>query len=395
MFLNKIKIIGVVLINSIVALGQTPVGHTTITFNDPGRTGGFGSGGGAGRQIQTEIYYPAASAGNDVPVVGTDLPVISFGHGFSMAWDSYTNIWEALVNEGYVIAFPRTEGGFSPSHQEFGTDLAQVITKIQALNTNASSLFFGKLGTTSAIMGHSMGGGSSFLAANVNPNITTMVTMAAANTTPSSVTASQQITLPNLVISGVNDCVAPPVDHQDDMYDSLISTYKTQVNIIGGGHCYFANSNFNCSFGEGTCSPNPSITRAQQQDATMDMIALWLRKFLKSDCSAGSAFQDSLTNSNRITFRQNTPINCSSVGFEELNSSQVILYPNPAGESFVLKGISENATISIFDLMGKLVLQKTNTLPASEFNISDLMKGIYFVEISNVKTKKVLRLIKE
>ena len=31
---------------------QALVGHTTITFNDPTRTGGFGSGGGAGRQIQ-------------------------------------------------------------------------------------------------------------------------------------------------------------------------------------------------------------------------------------------------------------------------------------------------------------------------------------------------------
>ena len=34
---------------------QFSVGHRTITFNDPTRTGGFGSGGGAGRQIQTEI----------------------------------------------------------------------------------------------------------------------------------------------------------------------------------------------------------------------------------------------------------------------------------------------------------------------------------------------------
>ncbi len=236
----------------LVGFGQTPVGHTTITFNDATRTGGFGSGGGAGRQIQTEIYYPAASAGNDVPVVGTNLPVISFGHGFSMSWDAYTPVWESLVNEGYIVALPRTEGGLSPSHDNFGKDLALVVTKVQDLNTNASSLFFGKVGTTSAIMGHSMGGGSSFLAANYNSSVTTMVTFAAANTNPSSVTASQQITIPNLVIAGQNDCVAPPIDHQNDMYDSLLSNYKTEITILGGGHCYFANSNFNCSFGEGT-----------------------------------------------------------------------------------------------------------------------------------------------
>jgi hypothetical protein len=60
---------------------QFSIGHTTITFNDPARTGGTGSGGGAGRQIQTEIYYPAATAGVDVPVSNGNFPVITFGHG--------------------------------------------------------------------------------------------------------------------------------------------------------------------------------------------------------------------------------------------------------------------------------------------------------------------------
>ena len=38
-------------------------GTLTLTFNDPLRSGGFGSGGGPGRQIQIEIYYPAVTAG--------------------------------------------------------------------------------------------------------------------------------------------------------------------------------------------------------------------------------------------------------------------------------------------------------------------------------------------
>ncbi|HEY1038686.1 MAG TPA: T9SS type A sorting domain-containing protein, partial [Bacteroidia bacterium] len=375
-------IIGIVLLKSFTILAQTPVGHTTITFNDPARTGGYGSGGGPGRQIQTEVYYPAASTGNDVAVAGTGLPVIVFGHGFSMAWDAYANVWESLVNEGYVIAFPRTEGNLSPSHLEFGTDLAQVVTKMQALNTNTSSLFFGKLGTTSAIMGHSMGGGSSFLAGTINTSVTTMVTFAAANTNPSSITAAQQITIPNLVISGVNDCVAPPADHQDDMYDSLIANYKTQVNIIGGGHCYFANTNFNCSFGEGTCSPNPGITRTQQQSATMDFTALWLRKFLKNDCDAGNAFQDSLNTSTRITFRQNNPIGCSSVGVYQHNGSeQLIAYPNPAAEFISFKGIAEIFDLEIRDLTGRIVLKKERTNPSENINIQCLEKGIYLVEV--------------
>lgn len=67
---------------------QYQIGHTTITFNDPSRTGGFGSGGGTGRQIQTEIYYPAAVAGEDVACAADSFPVIVFGHGFAMSWDA-------------------------------------------------------------------------------------------------------------------------------------------------------------------------------------------------------------------------------------------------------------------------------------------------------------------
>ena len=380
----------------VVGFGQTPVGHTTITFNDATRTGGFGSGGGAGRQIQTEIYYPAASTANDVPVVGTNLPVISFGHGFSMAWDAYTPVWESLVNEGYIVALPRTEVGLSPSHDNFGKDLALVVTKIQGLNTNASSLFFGKVGTTSAIMGHSMGGGSSFLAANYNLSITTMVTFAAANTNPSSVTASQQITIPNLVIAGQNDCVAPPANHQNDMYDSLISNYKTEITILGGGHCYFANSNFNCSFGEGTCSPNPTISRSQQQDVTMDLTNLWLRKFLKNSCPAADDFQDSLALSPRISYRQNNPITCSSVGIKSntlLNN--IVLYPNPAKTEVYVGNISVTTSYVITDVLGKVVIDKNIISNNETIDVSDLNSGIYFVKISSTIGQRTIKFIKE
>ncbi len=139
-------------------IGQHQIGHTTITFNDPLRTGGFGSGSGAGRQIQTEIYYPASVAGNDVALASGEHPVIVFGHGFVMAWDAYTNIWEHYVPMGYLLAFPRTEGGFSPNHNEFGLDLVVVEQRLQLLNGDNTSILYEGINGNSAIMGHSMGG---------------------------------------------------------------------------------------------------------------------------------------------------------------------------------------------------------------------------------------------
>jgi len=296
------------------------IGHIQITYNDPARQN---------RAIQTEIYYPAAAAGESVPVASGTFPVISYGHGFVMVWSAYQNIWEALVPAGYIVAFPRTEGSVSPVHAEFGADLAFLITKIQSEGAqNTSSLFYNHVGSTSAVMGHSMGGGSSFLAAENNTSITTMITMAAANTNPPSIAAAQNITIPSLVIAGQNDCVAPPAQHQVPMYDSLNSSCKAYVEILGGGHCYFAESNFNCSFGEGTCTPNPTISRAEQQDVAQDFSLMWLNFYLKNDCAAWSAFQDSLASSNRV----NTQMSCaiaspviSAIG-NQLNSTAAATY---------------------------------------------------------------------
>lgn len=292
--------------NSLFA--QYAIGHTTITFNDAGRTGGFGSGGGAGRQIQSEIYYPAVTAGNNTAVVNGSFPVIVFGHGFVMSWDAYQNIWEELVPEGYILVFPRTEGGFSPVHNEFALDLALCVNKMQALNSNSSSLFFNHVSSKSALMGHSMGGGASILAAANNSTIETVIGLAPAETTPSAITAAVQVTVPALIFSGSADGVTPPNDHHIPIYNSLSSLCKYFISITGGAHCYFANSNFNCDFGEGVSSTGISISRAQQHAILFEYILPWLDYKLKNNCTAAATFTNSLNADTDITFQEDCSI---------------------------------------------------------------------------------------
>lgn len=271
------------------------IGHVQITYQDPAR---------GMRNIQTEIYYPAATAGTGVAVSPGAFPVIVFGHGFVMAWDAYQNIWEDLVPLGYIVAFPRTEGSISPNHGDFGLDLAFLVGKLQSESaSNSSSPFYNHINSKSAIMGHSMGGGATFLAGAYNTSITTMVTLAAANTTPSSITAASHVTVPNLVFSGQNDCVAPAATNQQMMYDSLAAACKTFISVLGGAHCEFANYNFNCSFGESTCSPSPTISAATQQDIVSDFLHPWLAYYLKDDCAALDIFNDSLSASSRISYQ--------------------------------------------------------------------------------------------
>ena len=289
------------------------IGHTTITFNDPTRTGGFGSGGGPGRQIQTEIYYPANVAGVDVNPASGQFPVIVFGHGFVMTWSAYQNIWEHLVPQGYIIAFPRTEGSiFGTNHQQFGWDLQLLVTAIQQKGNDTNSILFGAVASETALMGHSMGGGAAFLAAdslsiNGNINLKTLVGLAPAESSTngvSSISSAANITVPAVVFSGIQDGVTPPNQHHIPMYDALASNCKTRINIVGGAHCYFANTNTNCDFGESTSSSGISISRIEQQSVMNDFLDHWLAYTLKGSCNDFYTFNDSLNNSNRINFQQ-------------------------------------------------------------------------------------------
>jgi len=442
------------------SLAQYQVGHTTITFNDPARTGGFGSGGGAGRQIQTEIYYPSTTAGDNVAVSSGQFPVITFGHGFAMAWDAYTNIWQHYVNRGYILAFPRTEGSLipSPSHGDFGTDLKQVSDKMLALNSNTSSIFNGKVLQKAAIMGHSMGGGASFLAAANNTNIETVIGLAPAETNPSAISAASNVTVPALVFSGTSDGVTPPADHHIPIYQGLTSSCKSFVSITGGAHCYYANTNFNCDFGESTSSPNISITRTEQQATTFAILDPWLDFKLKGICNAYSAFMLAIgsqpgtvneticpsvptvsISANGMTLNSTaggTPVGyqwylngiaingatsatyqasqdgvyylevtydygCAVSNNQTLGSSELIelqfqtkLFPNPANEILNIQTNDTKISIVLSDLNGRKILKSSEISQSHALDISNLSKGIYQVEISNGSNSIIKQFIK-
>lgn len=359
------------------------IGQTTITFIDSLRNN---------RQIATEVYYPAASSGLNAPIASGVFPVLVYGHGFVMVWSAYENVWTDLVPAGYIVAFPKTESGFTPSHAEFGKDLAFLAKHIQQYGTG-QAVPATSVANTSAIMGHSMGGGASFLGAANNLNVTAMVSFAAANTNPSAVDAAKNCTLPTLLFSGANDCVTPPPQHQNIMYDSSASAFKTQVFITGGGHCFFANNNVNCSFGESTCTPTPTITRQQQQQTTADLLKPWLDFYLKNNAGKGAEFQQLLTTNKRITYRQNNPIVTStSLSRFALNQS-LHIYPNPAKNTLTIASSGQIFNgIALYDVNGKEVAKQLLVQPAKEtsLDVSNLNNGIYLLQVNNQMHKIVI-----
>lgn len=240
----RLLFIIIAFIATIQSLAQNlNLGHTTITFNDPNRSGGFGNGGGPGRQIQTEIYYPAPANGENVAVSDGQWPIIVFGHGFAMNWDAYSNIWSALVPYGYIMAFPRTESGIfpTPSHGDFGLDIALVAEKLSESGQNINSIFYNKISDYTCAMGHSMGGGAAVLAASQSTIFDAYLGLAPAETNPSAIAAADNLQIPSLILSGSNDGVTPPSQHHLPIFNAIAHECKSFANLIGGGHCYFAN----------------------------------------------------------------------------------------------------------------------------------------------------------
>lgn len=287
---------------SIAVYSQYQAGHMSLNFKDPGRSGGFAiSGGiqmpGTGRDIGTELYYPATTAGNNVAVATGTFPVVVIGHGFAMDWSSYDNVYNRLASLGYVVALPRTEGSLSPTHADFGADLRLLGSLVQGLNTSTVSGttgFNGKLSAKTAIGGHSMGAGCSFLAAASNSTLTCLFNFAAATTNPSSIASASLVSVPALLVSGQRDCVADTTV-QNSHYAALASARKFQVILKDLTHCDFGNgSNFNCTFGQGTSGCSNTVSNALAFGRYMNYLEPFLAYHLKDNCSEGIRFMDSL-----------------------------------------------------------------------------------------------------
>ncbi|MFT5666449.1 MAG: dienelactone hydrolase [Vicingaceae bacterium] len=371
MKLRQFIIISLFIISTNSMAQSFNIGHTTITYRDSSRS----------RNISTEIYYPGISTGQNVAVDSGSFPILIFGHGFLMSWNAYQNFWTELVPKGYVMCFPTTEMSISPNHGAFGLDLEFLAAQMQNENLDSTSLFFNSLALETALMGHSMGGGASFLAAENNTTISALVNFAAAETTPSAIAAALNVNVPSLVFSGDDDCVAPTNTNQTLMYDSLSPICKTHIRIINGGHCYFANNNFNCNLGESFCNPTLNISRAQQQSVTFDFLNPWLAYSLKGDTSAWTRFNDSLQNSSRINSSQR----CNITSVQELHvDSEIKLYPNPASNQINLAITEEQrgGRLQIYNVLGKKLHEHLIKKDNVQIDVSHLPTGTYLVLIS-------------
>ena len=87
----------------------------------------------------------------------------------------------------------------------------------------------------------------------------------------------------------------------------------------------------------------------------------------------------------------------STLNAENLFSQYAIqLFPNPTYNDFyVLLEGTKVEDILIFDVHGRVVLQKSDLFNYDKINISSFEPGTYFVKIINLKETKDFKIIKQ
>ncbi len=233
-----------------------PTSATTVTVSVDGRS--FPA-----RLVQPTVANPGG------------YPVVAFGHGFVQTSSRYASTLAAIAARGYVVIAPDSETGFFPNHGRFADDLWRSIRWVRSTQANAHPQL-------DAVAGHSMGGGAALVAADRNPAIDTVLTLAAAETNPSAVTASAGITVPALFVVGSRDTIVPPTTTQR-MYAAKPSG-ASFVTITGGYHCGFNDSTSFLGLG---CDSG-GISRSTQLAITRELLGDWLDTRLKGQAVVSS-----------------------------------------------------------------------------------------------------------
>ena len=291
-----------ILFSAFQLYGQYSVQHCKLILRDAER---------GNRRVPVEVFYPEKLLVNDSCVdyvTSRRFPVICFAHGYLLSGKSYQHLVDMLVPEGFIMAFLSSGDGLFPSHRRYGKDLRFLSADIGRYGSDPSSPLYGMVDTMRCLMGHSMGGGATFLAAADNGSVHAAVALAPYNTRVSAFDAAAATSVPTLIFSGSNDCITPSEEQHLPMYERSSSSYKTYILIHGGNHCYMGVSFEKCVIGEKMAGCEPGISETEQLRILARYMVPWLRYFLKGERDQGIRFDDALRSDTTVTWLQSRPL---------------------------------------------------------------------------------------
>ncbi len=90
-------------------------------------------------------------------------------------------------------------------------------------------------------------------------------------------------------------------------------------------------------------------------------------------------------------------IQVDTLGFEEFSEYEIKVYPNPVISDLNIELLSSenDASITLYDLSGKLILTSNTTENSATLNLKEMPQGIYFLTIENAEKSGTFKIVKE
>ena len=80
----------------------------------------------------------------------------------------------------------------------------------------------------------------------------------------------------------------------------------------------------------------------------------------------------------------------AALGLNSINQNQLEIYPNPTDEILFLKNFNKPIDLIIYDINGRIVIEYNN-YSLAQINLSELDKGIYFIQIDHSSIQKIIK----
>lgn len=209
------------------------------------------------------IYFPANK--------GEDFGGIAISPGFTESQENMSWWGNHLASHGFaVLTLDTNELSDVPSLR--ADALMAAIEVLRNEGARMGGTLRGKiLNDRMALMGHSMGGGGTLIAANAH----SAELKAAIPFTPWRPDGDfSAISIPTLVIAGEIDLISPVVDHALPHFESLSGDIPKMYLEIKGGNHYIANTDT----GKDQFAPNIDV-----HDLVGGMAVAWLKLFVDGD----------------------------------------------------------------------------------------------------------------
>jgi hypothetical protein len=156
-----------------------------------------------------------------------------------------------------------------------------------------------------------------------------------------------------------------------------------------------ANASTTCSFGEATCTPAPTISRAVQQAVIDTYLVPWLNYHLKGDCIAGNHFDTKLVADAAISYVKNCKLCGTASVVGAVRASSVSLYPNPCREELRIKlPVGKHYELSILAVTG-VPVYRAEVADGTIVTLGNVPAGVYLYQVVGVDVNQNGVIVKE